>query len=386
MGSSQEIADVTEDVGKDLSLKTALVTHPTGFSIMGGGELVCLYAIKALQELNYQVTLATDRFQPGEVERHFGDELGTIMSQCEHIPVSAFRPKLPFFTALQRLEHARKTRGKLEGGRWDVVFNTQSALYFPFRSTKTFHFIYDAGDLQVLEFSERSLRDLTPYHVFLRYYRKALVSPEPNRTFLALSNNIFYRLRGAGFANSRLILPPCAPVTRPGVKHTRVVQVTRVVPQKRLEFFIEAAHRLPDYEFYVVARTDRQYEAYRNQLLSNAPANTHFVEKAIRETPELLSTSQVYYYTSQEPGINIATVEGILAGCYPVCPSIGGGAEIIQETGIGTTFATIDEAVAAIRSGMETDLSPNEISRKGRIFSPETFVEKVKREVSTSLA
>ena len=51
--------------------KSALVIHPQ-FSYYAGGELLCLYVCKALQELGYEVTIACDVYNPSDVERFYG--------------------------------------------------------------------------------------------------------------------------------------------------------------------------------------------------------------------------------------------------------------------------------------------------------------------------
>lgn len=367
------------------NLNGALVVHPTGFSVLGGGELVCLHTVRALQSLGYQVTLATDRFEPDEVEEHYGNGLGIAMSRCNHVQVEGFRPRIRFLVALQRLEHARKTRDRLERETQKVVFYTQSALYLPLGNRRIFQFVYDIEDLQVPELCAQQSNYPRLYHLLLKYYRKLFVKPEPDRTFIALSSNILETLKVAGYTNAHLVLPPVAPVIGPGEKLRQVVQVTRVVPQKRLKIFVETARRLPEYEFYLVSKTDPQYAEYKKRLFLESPANLHFIEKPVREVSDILSRSRVYFYTSQEPGVNIATIEGVLAGCYPVCPSKGGGAEIVREIGIGSTFATIDEAVVSVKSGMEGSYSPTEISEMGNRFSPQSFEEQVKRIVGGQL-
>src|SRR2546425_3111898 len=91
--------------------KNALVIHPQ-MSYYAGGELLCLYVCKALQEVGYKVTLACDVFSPADAERFFG--LGSVVRQCNHRKVALFSPMFPYFGSLQRIPYAMKMRTMLD--------------------------------------------------------------------------------------------------------------------------------------------------------------------------------------------------------------------------------------------------------------------------------
>src|SRR6266851_4980022 len=105
-------------------MKEALVIHPQ-MSFYAGGELLCLYVCKALQDAGYHVTLACDVFDPLEVDRFFG--LGTVLEKCRHKKIASFSPIVPFFVAEQKVHYAIKMRTLLSKTTAEVVFSTQSS-------------------------------------------------------------------------------------------------------------------------------------------------------------------------------------------------------------------------------------------------------------------
>src|SRR3990172_1438223 len=107
-------------------MKQAVVIHPR-FIIYGGGEMVALHVIKALQDLDYNVSIATDNYNPVEVEKNF--QMGKIMENCTSIRVPPFRPVLSKFLAVQRLRYASRVVDILRNLKPDVAFSTQSVIY-----------------------------------------------------------------------------------------------------------------------------------------------------------------------------------------------------------------------------------------------------------------
>lgn len=355
-------------------VKRVLVVHPR-FNLYGGGELLCLHTIKSLQDKGYSVQLATGTFSMVQSERMFGP-IGQCLRNVEHLPIPGFKRILPRFMAYQHIRYAGKIQ--LLFGHPELVVSTQSSLYYV-PGVDTYHFIYDMVDLSVVKFSHHIAGSLwkLPYYMILRRYRRFLEKPEPTRHFLALSRNISRDLDSVGYKNS-FIIPPCPVDYGPLPKKKRVIVVTRIVPQKRLEEFMEIARRLPQYEFRIMGLTNEPFRRYRDKLLANLPHNVGYDERPLRSMPSLLQESKVYLYTSREPGLPIAVVQGIGAGCFPIVPDTGGGPEAVEIAGIGWKYRSVNEAVEQIEVAMSYDVGSGEyVAMAADKFSPEKFRERV---------
>jgi glycosyltransferase involved in cell wall biosynthesis len=151
------------------------------------------------------------------------------------------------------------------------------------------------------------------------------------------------------------------------------------------------ARYLPEYRFYLIgrdtARMNRIYKGYAERILSNKPSNVEYVEARIRQVPEFLEESKIYLHTSTEPGMNIAMMEAMSAGCIPIAPRKGGAGEPIDVAGVGFRYSTVQDATQFIRSelsknersqpGNGASLAPQAIADKARIFSPESFQNRI---------
>jgi glycosyltransferase involved in cell wall biosynthesis len=373
-------------------MKEALVIHPQ-MSYYAGGELLCLYVCKALQEAGYQVTLACDVFKPLEIDRFFG--LGSVVQNCKHKRIITFSAILPFLVALQRVPYAVKMRTLLCKTKADVIFSTQSSSFYIPTKKKLFHVVYNARDMfnyplgSNLPIPTGSKAIGKPYRLLLRFVKRFLLDPyRPEPTiFFAVGSRVLQELVEKGYRNSALLFPPCRTTFRPKFpKKRQVVQFTRIIPDKRLELFLEIAQRLPEYPFYIVGRTstDRtgtDYE-YSQKILGSLPRNVTFVEALTRERPDLLEQSKVYLYTGIETGIGVALVEAISAGCIPFSPNGVGATDVIKTAGVGYLFDSAQQAAEKIREVIEAEQTRedvSEISGRSHVFSPEIFMEKIKK-------
>jgi glycosyltransferase involved in cell wall biosynthesis len=275
-----------------------------------------------------------------------------------------------------------------------VVFSTQSSSFYVPKK-KLFHFVYNALDMFNYPIGS-NLSGPTgsksgigkPYRFLLRQVRRFLLdpySPKPT-TFFAVGSIVLQDLIRRGYHNSTLLLPPCRTIFRPKFpKKKQVVQFTRIVPDKRLELFLEIAQRLPQYPFYIVGRTPAERSGvnheYSQRILRSLPRNVTFVEALTREKPELLEESKVYLYTGTEPGIGLALIEAISAGCIPLSPSGVGAADVIEAAGVGYLFDSAQEAAERIEAVIEAEQTIEEISEFSnmtQMFRPENFMDQIK--------
>ncbi len=360
-------------------MKEAVVIHPR-LTVYGGGEMVALHVIKALQELDYKVSIVTDNYSPVEVERNF--RMGKVMENCKPIKIPPFRPVLSRFLALQRLPYASKVMDLLRGLKPDVAFSTQSVIYY-IPGVKTFHIVYDMADLFEILPGGQARGPLAsiwkkPYYMLLR--RTLHTGLTTNRLFVPLSHTLEQQLSTLGYPHSSVVFPPCDMIFRPRPKKKQVCLVSRIAPQKNVEDFMKIAQRLPSYRFILVGIHADIDPGYSRKVLSFKPPNVEYIEARIRDRPELVEESKVYLYTSLEPGIGIALGQAMGAGCIPVTPAWGGGAEMVFESGVGHTYSTIEEAVQRVKDAVESNEprdSPPHVAEKARVFSLERFDEKI---------
>ena len=366
-------------------MKQAVVIHPR-LTIYGGGEMVALHVIKALQGLDYNVSIATDNYNPAEVEKNF--QMGEIMENCTPIEVPPFRPVLSKFLAVQRLRYASRVMDILRKLKPDVAFSTQSIMYYV-PGVRTFHIVYDMADLFEVPTGKYARGPLAsvwkkPYYGLLR--RSLQDNLTENRVFIPLSHALGQQLAARGLPHSPVIFPPCDMIFRPRPKEKRVCLVSRIAPQKNIDDFMKIAKAVHDYEFILVGIHAEMNARYTRKVLSIKPPNVEYIESRIRERPELLEESKVYLYTSIEPGIGIALGQAMGSGCIPVTPAFGGGAEMVLATGVGYTYSNIDEATNLVQRALESEEfrdNPEHIAETSMRFSSEKFEERIAEIVRT---
>jgi len=367
-------------------MKKALVIHPR-FTVYGGGEMVALHVIKTLQDMNYNVSIATDNYNPVEVERNL--QMGKVMENCAPIRIPPFRPVISRFLAIQHLPYASRVNRSLRKLKPDIVFSTQSIVYY-IPSVKTFHIVYDMADLFEIPTGKYEHGPLAsiwkrPYYGVLR--RTLRTDLTQDRLFIPLSHALEQQLTDLGYPHSSVVFPPCDMIFRPRPKKKQVCLVSRIAPQKNIEDFMKIAKMIPECHFVLVGIHAEMNSKYARQVFSLKPSNVEYVESRIRDRPELVEESKVYLYTSLEPGIGIALGQAMGAGCIPITPAWGGGAEMILESGVGYTYRSLDEAAQKVKNTLESNDprdSPHDVAEKAEVFSSESFDQKIAELVSRS--
>jgi len=250
--------------------------------------------------------------------------------------------------------------------------------YIP--NVKTFQIVYDMADLFEIVPHGGPLSSVwkKPYYKLLR----RTLSPESlsNRYFVPLSHALEQRLQRLGLPHSPVVFPPCDMIFKVGEKKRQVCLVTRIATQKNVHEFMQVAGRLPEYRFILVGAEADKDRNYSRKLLNNRPQNVDYVEVRIRERPELVEESKVYLYTSREPGVGIALGQAMGAGCIPITPVWGGGAEMVTESGVGYSYHSVKEATDQVRKALDSEETRDDamfISERAEIFSSESFRNKI---------
>jgi glycosyltransferase involved in cell wall biosynthesis len=363
-------------------MKKALVIHPV-LSIYTGGELLCLQVCQALLRARYDVTLYSDANDPAKAEEVYPG-MGKVLSKCHHIPSNTEHRSVPGIAVIKDFKDIRRTESHFQEIAPDVTFCTQSSLFHV--PSRLYHFIYHGTDL--FQYSASYLSSSFPKqklpHGYITvkrglndFLRKILQVKPPNPDwYFALSPSILARLRNSGRKNSSLIFQPSTQF-QPRQKKEQVIQVTRLIPEKRVEIFLEAARRLPEYRFLLLARTKPGLEAYARDIEKRIPANVIYLKTTLGQAPHLLEESKVYLYTGAENAMMLSVVAAISAGCYPIVAKNTGPEETIEALGVGTTFSSIADLVPTLRRTMQEPTNPPQISEKAKPFSTETFEQKI---------
>jgi glycosyltransferase involved in cell wall biosynthesis len=377
--------------------KEALVIHPV-LSVYAGGEFLCIYLCKILQGFGYHVTLVSDVFEPSKVEDLFG--MGQDLSHVHHVqspqPHNVPRFLLPLDRLLYTMQVARFAN-KLEEQNFDVIFSTQSSIYY-FPGRKLYHFVYEITDL--FNYPMPLARGSSPsggrakrtYFRILKLVYGALSGQPIPDWFFVTGQKVLQSLKRSGYQNSSFFFPPSRVFEVRLPKERRIVQACRIAPEKRIEFMFEVAKRLPNLSFVLagknLAQNKRSNPGYGQRLLQKRPANVTYTETLIRDNPDLLQRSKVYFHTGLEKGILLVLLEALSAGCILVVPEEGVAGEVVRAAGVGYMYRTVDEAVEKLKTAMEggSPWTPSEISQRARKLGPEGFVHLIARVLTDSPA
>jgi glycosyltransferase involved in cell wall biosynthesis len=170
-------------------------------------------------------------------------------------------------------------------------------------------------------------------------------------------------------------------------KKKQACLVSRIAPQKNIVDFMKIAGSLPNIPFILVGTHSELEPDYARKVMTMKPNNVSYFDVRIRDTPGLVEESKVYLYTSREPGIGIALGQAMGAGCIPVTPIWGGGAEMVARTGTGYTFRSIAEAAVLVRNCIEQEQirdDPSIIAKHARIFSSSEFENQISHLLGTA--
>lgn len=371
--------------------KKILIIH-CKLSPYAGGELLALWTCKILQEMGYAVSILSDVFEPSRAEEIYG--MGDVLARCLHIQLpEPQRRSLLHFEVLSRwlyvfkLASFAKSLGKMD---FDLVLSTQSSI-FSFPGKKLYHFVYGIEDvfrypIPLIVKPAMTMGSLKKWYLYLLRSLYKLLAPRPLPTwFFADGLNLLQQLQGLGYRNSSFFYPPSR-VFKPRLpKKKQIIQVSRIVPEKRIEMLFDVARKLPQYKFILVVKDlsaqRRLNPGYYDRLFSTRPRELSYFETPIIQNPGLLEESKVYFHTSQEWGILLTLVEAMSAGCIPVVPTVGSGAELVKLAGIGYQYDGVDDAVRKLKLAMEEDAkwTASEISARARQFGPEEFEKLIKK-------
>lgn len=359
-------------------MKKALVIHPK-FNVLGGGEYLCLNVIEALQKIDMNVTLLSTDYDKDTLNSAYQMNI-----DCEIALFEEFKPTFPFAKALQRAMFTRYINKFCNN--FDLIINTQTSFYIGNYKKPTFNVFYDPSDVPLIRGKSSKYSWKLPYYILLKLLNNRDKAVR-NAFNIPLSQELEKYLEEKGYKHSSYFYPPADMRFAPKPKLPRIINTTRIAPHKRLEEFIEIAKHLPEYKFLLVvvrSETERKlYPLYSTNLIMSLPTNVEYIEERIRNNPSLLEESAVYLYCSHEHGINISVAQAVGAGCIPITPLFGGGAEIVDEIMAGYKYDSIEDAVKMIREAIQWPRwTPKDLNRRSQIFSSQRFQERIQAIVS----
>jgi glycosyltransferase involved in cell wall biosynthesis len=217
------------------------------------------------------------------------------------------------------------------------------------------------------------------------YKRYAARMSEKRNFFIPLSHGIERSIEALHYPHSSTVFPPCEMNFKVKTKESYVVNTSRLVPSKRLKDFIEIARKIPSYNFIIVGKMSETEEAlfprYKQSLRNSLPSNLKLIEDLVRNQKQVVESARVYLYPSIEPGVSISLGQAMGAGCIPITPRTGGGAEMVEATGTGYTYETLEEAAQIVKQALESSSPrdhPDYISKRAQIFSADSFDAKIR--------
>ena len=351
------------------------------WSRVGGGELVCAYAVKAMLERGHRVAVvSTFGFDEEKYREWFGIDL-------EGVKVYRFLPKmLPLFGIYQRLGISRPLKKAIERERPEVVF-IDNELYKPvlelkrergFRLLEYIHFPFHALRFQMglvpdeyREAYERYVADARAYHrkyerglwryyfgLWLKLYGRIARDDPFEAADLVMANSKYTaRLVKMLWGGDPLVLNPPVKVgdfepygRRPfEERDDAVVMIGRISPEKRIEDAIDAI-ALTDAKptLRVVGGLIPTTVPYKESLERRAEekgVEVEFYPNVPREElVRLAASSKVFVHATVGEHFGVAVVEGMAAGCPVVVHRSGGPYEDIIDGGrYGEHYRTIEE-------------------------------------------
>ncbi len=352
------------------------MVHPR-MSVQGGGERVAIHSLKAALRAGHTACLLSEDFDIAQVEEFFACE--GLFSRVERLTYPVFSPRLVRGLHLyQQLFYHRRQIHRLLSTHLDfqLVLSTQDIGYAPSSESPVLQYCYFPDYFSHIEGEGSSPWWKLYYWPARLYYHQRVKHVDK---FLSTSEYTRHFVRRVWDRDSTTLYPPC-PVdlykSSPCVKENVVVTVARLVPEKRIENFLEIAGNLPALKFVVIGRVQSGWGGYYETLRRIAPANTSFIDAPLRKARNVLAGAKVYVHCARNEQFGIAIVEAMAARCVPVVHDSGGPREIVTQD-VGYRWQNTLEASQKISTLMEDDELRERLSRssasRAELFSNDVF-------------
>ena len=369
-------------------MRKAVVIHHT-LNTLGGETTVAIETIESLHELGYEVEVVT--VQPPDlnsISRAYGKKL--------HIArIKSLLPfKLNYFGVYQRL---LTMLSSIDFKDSDIVINTHGDA-LPYRISKKnvayLLYLYFPTFLMNSKGSYGSNKYrksffwrayFKPYSMITRY----LAMRATTRSDLILTISQFSReaIRQAfPDVHPYILYPPVdierfsSAYSKPiNAREVKVLVVSRLSPEKRIENAIKIAHLLGGkIKFQIIGSLAPANRAYFKRL--QQMIETYGLSQTVTLTPnatnkeliDSMSKSMIYLHTMIGEHFGVSIVEAMAAGLVPIVPAYGGCSEIVPSD---HQYHTLEQAAYHIEKNAryandEKRVKMHVISRQ---FSPDNF-------------
>jgi len=365
-------------VVEDASMKVLFV-HPY-LSVLGGGERVCLHAIKAMLDDGHDVILVSDWVDNKTVESLTGL---SVLEKVTHIPYRKAEHEMQGFSAYRTmLRHGLlRSRVKTMTGRVDLELLTQDAVFGLGIGNRTVGYVHFPELVNRRNVGSKSRLFWSTYYAPVKlYWRRNL-----DKVDLLLCNSEFTRgtIRERWGREALVVYPPVdVDVFRPVPKVDLVVTLGRFLAPKNYEMVLEVAKRLPDVAFEIIGL--KEDAAYYERIKASKPDNVALLSDLTRmEVVSHLARAKVYLHTMMNEHFGISIVEAMASGCIPVVHHGGGAVEIVGSSGYA--YDTADECACMLRAALTADSDTGALVDRARMFSSENFRRQFRRVISLEL-
>lgn len=346
---------------------------------LGGGERLLVATIEAFKEAGWEVTLATVEPTDWELVSRVWGKVVRPDKEITLLPfkVRAFGIYTRQLTTLMISQLKRKH---------DLVFNTHGDVVVAESDITYMHFPtfvmwgqsytkYESGFWRLY---------FTPHYAL----QKKLIRRHIRALLLTNSRFSKHVIRKAVGKNSIVVHPPvdvrCLNLN--GKREDVVVSIGRFSKEKRYEFVLEVAERVPNVEFHICGSLTPANKPYYNMLvnaieergLKNVHLHTNIPQKDLEK---LLAQAKVYFHAMINEHFGISVVEGMASGLVPVVHKSGGTwTDVVDYGRYGYGYKTVGEAVDCIRNALENyDNLTAVVRERAKHFSKEKYKKRIVR-------
>ena len=339
---------------------------------VGGGELIALNMIRALQNKGHRIIVYTaEKTNRSHIQEFLGydlsfDEIG--------IGPNIFDPY-----AFENI-YPNALKSYLLKLKCDLLIDTFSNSVLPWTDV-----IYFQGNSRIVKLPRGFEGVLfAPY----KYYVLSADKQVEKKVLLTCSMENAKKIRDSVGLNVRVVYPPVSSFFKihnnAHPKDNTVVTVARISNDKRPETIPLIAKLIleKNVSFTIVGncRTPNEQRTLRNLLSS---LRKHGVEKKVKlllnvsreKQREVLQKAKIYLHPFVPyESFGLSAVEAMSAGCVPIVPDVGGLKEIVPEQ---LRYNSVEGAAALVDSslGNWTESEPQDYVRIADRFSPEEFYQ-----------
>jgi len=335
-----------------MKLNIALIHYPTS---PGGVEYMVINMAKALSELDHSTTIVSSRpMDRTLIENLYAITMEGVNNEVLPPPYHLRLAEILSAGRLVRLRRAAYVRYALEAlrklGEYDLIIDTQSNTLTP-------------ADISYIHYPA-----ITPtYGEGLQYkiYNaivKLYIGRFTSSPLLVLTNSTWTQeiLRRIYKVKSIVLHPPIhadlyADIAKIKEREERVITISRLTPEKNLDFILEVARYQKNLTFTIAGATTKHSEAYVERLKKKAKLmgveNVEIVENPTREEiKDLLARSTYYLHPKFPEHYGIAVMEAIAAGCIPIVYASGGlWTDVVSRISEDLGYRTLNDVILVMR-------------------------------------